>query len=56
MLVAVDGGRDLVLHTTPPYRRWRRLRAPKTVLESGRPGPATGAVSKVQAAGDITPW
>src|ERR1700730_8284858 len=28
--VAVDGGRDLVLHTTPPNRRWRRRRAPKT--------------------------
>src|SRR4030088_469376 len=30
MPVAVDGGRDLVLHTTPPNRRWRRCIAPKT--------------------------
>src|ERR1700674_4836136 len=31
LFVAIDGGRDLVLHTTPPHLRWRRSRAPKTV-------------------------
>src|SRR5665213_3631563 len=55
MLAPVDGGRDLVLHTSPPNRRWRRSWRRKTCREQGRQRPADGGNLDSADGGDLIP-